>query len=196
MKLIAHRGLHSKNNENTIEAFNKAIKNKNYVGFECDIRQTKDKKYIINHDSYINDLLIKNNNSSEFNKDTIFDILKIKTNKLILIEIKDSDIDTEKINNILNSHTGSNIYVMSFHNNVIKKLYNLKHNYKLGILNYVLNSKKDYPYDFVCLLDNFASKNNINNYFKNDIEVFIYGILDNKFDHGNKCFYITDKVIK
>ena len=55
MKLIAHRGLHDKDNENTIKSFINAINSNKYVGFECDVRKTLDDKYIVNHNAYIKD---------------------------------------------------------------------------------------------------------------------------------------------
>ena len=57
MKLIAHRGL--TNNiikENTVLAFNNAIKN-GYDGIELDIRKTKDNKILIKL-FFINSFLI------------------------------------------------------------------------------------------------------------------------------------------
>ena len=60
MKLIAHRGLYkNKKEENTLIAFKKAINSDCYTGFECDVRQTKDKKYVIFHDAFIDDQIIK-----------------------------------------------------------------------------------------------------------------------------------------
>ena len=195
MKLIAHRGIHQKKiEENTLKSFIDVINNVNYKGFECDVRETKDKKYIINHNASINNLLIKKNNSKKFNKCNLSNILNLDTDKIMLIEIKDIDIDVIRINKILNEYNNKKIYVMSFHNTVIEKLYNLKHSYKLGILNYILNNEIDYKYDFICLLDTFATEKNINKYNKK--EVFIYGIMNNKYNHGNKCYYITDEYIK
>ena len=53
MKLIAHRGLTNKYiKENTLEAFNNAIEN-GFIGFECDVRLTKDNVPVICHDPFI-----------------------------------------------------------------------------------------------------------------------------------------------
>ena len=126
-------------------------------------------------------------------KDKIKTILKMNTDKIKLIEIKDYDVDIECINDKLNSYK-NNLYVMSFHNSVIEKLYNKKHNYKLGILNYIINSDKKYKYDFVCLLDRISSKDLVKTYEKSNVEVFIYGILDTKLKYGNSVFYIVDDI--
>ena len=45
-KLIAHRGSHKFAKENSLFSFFNAI-NENYYGFECDVRQSKDKKFYI-----------------------------------------------------------------------------------------------------------------------------------------------------
>jgi len=50
--VIAHRGYSQTAQENTVSAFNAAIK-AGARGIECDIRLTKDKKAVVNHNSYI-----------------------------------------------------------------------------------------------------------------------------------------------
>jgi glycerophosphoryl diester phosphodiesterase len=49
VKLIAHRGLSGIAPENTLPAFEKAGQN-GYFGVECDVRMTKDGKWVIMHD--------------------------------------------------------------------------------------------------------------------------------------------------
>ncbi|MBE6160732.1 MAG: hypothetical protein E7158_00725 [Firmicutes bacterium] len=200
MKLIAHRGIwHNKDEQNTLKAINKTINNNNYIGFECDVRKTSDNNYIINHDAIYKNKLISKHPKKYFKKNNILfldDVLKINTDKIKLIEIKDSNIDIESINKKLNSNS-NNLYVMSFHNKVIESLYNKEHTYKLGVLNYIINSEKEYKYDFVCLLDRITSKNVLNKYSQTNIEVFIYGILDGKLKYNNNVFYIiNDNILK
>ena len=66
MKLIAHRGIwKDKKDKNSLKAINRAISS-NYIGFECDVRETKDKNYIINHDAIYNGKLIKRQNKNYF----------------------------------------------------------------------------------------------------------------------------------
>lgn len=197
MKLIAHRGIHKiKEEQNTLGAFINAINNDEYVGFECDVRQTKDKKFIINHDAFIENKLIKFTNLKDLKIKKIFklaDVLKLNTKKIMLIEIKDLNIDINKFNKILKRYKNKNIYVMSFHNSILNKLYYKPHNYKLGLLDYVLNKEENYKYDFVCLLNNLTSKDKVKLYLKNNKEVFIYGMLGKKeFKYGDKCYYIFD----
>jgi len=50
--IIAHRGYSQKAKENTISSFNAALK-AGAKGIECDIRLTKDKKAIVNHNGHI-----------------------------------------------------------------------------------------------------------------------------------------------
>ena len=55
MKLIAHRGLHSKNTkENTLPALLLANKNTNLSGLELDVRLTRDNEVVVIHDEDIN----------------------------------------------------------------------------------------------------------------------------------------------
>ena len=55
MKYIIHRGITSDNvMENTYESIKRAIRDKESMGVEFDIRLTKDKKIVLSHDSFIN----------------------------------------------------------------------------------------------------------------------------------------------
>ena len=87
-KLIAHRGSHKFAKENSLFSFFNAI-NENYYGFECDVRQSKDKKFYIYHDMLYDGKLFKSFNSNEIICDTLESVLKLNTNKIILLEIKD-----------------------------------------------------------------------------------------------------------
>lgn len=198
MKLIAHRGLYKiKKNQNTLESFFNAINNTCYIGFECDVRQTKDKKFIINHDAFYDDQIIRLTEFNKLKKQNVLllsNLLKINTNKIILLEIKDVDIDIKRFNKLLRKYKNKNIYVMSFHNRIINKLSKTEHSYKLGLLNYILNNQDDYNYDFIGLLNNIVTNNQINEYLNKNIEVFIYGLLKTKkLKYGEKCYYIVDQ---
>ena len=50
-------------------------------------------------------------------------------------------------------------------------------NYKVGVLNYILNSDSDYNFDFICLLDAFSSNLIIESFKKRNIDVLIYGTI-------------------
>lgn len=200
LKLIAHRGLRTSNiKENTIEAFQNAIQNEKVAGFEFDIRKTKDNHFVIHHNAFVESTLIYKENYKELKKNYSLPLLRealnLETDKLMLVEIKDTDISYEKLMKILNAFSTKNIYVMSFHNKVIAKLKELGCKQKLGILNYVLNSEENYPYDFICLLNNFATKNLVEEYQKRGIEVFLYGVLNEKKDLKiENAYYIVDRI--
>ena len=103
-------------NENTISAFQNAIYDNNYQGFELDIRTTKDKKFVVVHDFFSDGNLISKTNYQDLNKDIplLEDVLKLPTDKIILIEIKEKDIDIFKLNFLLEKFKIQNLYVMSF----------------------------------------------------------------------------------
>lgn len=193
MKLIAHRGYKYK--ENTMKAFDATYKSDEFIGIELDVRQTKDKKLIVLHDSFINRL----SNGSGFVKDLTYkellnynfgtskyesevpllkDVLKKYDKKLILIEIKDSEIDVNVLNSLLNKY--ENIYVMSFDRDYMYSLLNLNRKYKVGYLNYVINSKDtDYEFDFVAFNKNLITDKVIKSFFENKTLLFVWGLFKN-----------------
>lgn len=183
MKLIAHRGLWSKDvKDNSYEALKNGLESNKYIGIECDIRTTLDNKFIIYHNSLYNGALVRNTYFKDLkNISLLEDLLKIETDKIILLEIKERDINKKKLLKLLNKYK-RNFYIMSFHNNVILELRDLNSNYKYGVLNYILNSKSDYDLDFICLLDGIATDKLIKNFTKRGIEVIIYGTIKLKKD--------------
>ena len=91
MKLIKHRGLHNDQiKENTFDAILLAFKSDKYIGVEFDVRETIDHEFVIYHDPFYKDKLISDLNYNALPKyiPKLDDILKIKTNKIFLIEIK------------------------------------------------------------------------------------------------------------
>lgn len=187
MKYIAHRGLRTSTiKENTIAAFKNAINSKIMDGFEFDIRETKDEYFVVNHNPFIHNDLIKLKKYSylkrNYNLPLLNEVLKLDTNKIMLVEIKDVNVPIRKLAKILNKYDNKNIYVMSFHNHVINKLKKYQKNFKLGILNYILNTEDEYDLDFICLLNNLATDELIEYYHKKNIEVFIYGVINEDKD--------------
>lgn len=199
MKFIAHRGLRSESiKENSINAFKNAINNPRFSGFEFDIRETKDKNFVVNHNAFIKDDLISLKSAKElkrkYNIPTLSEVLKLKTDKIFLIEIKNSHISYANFIKIIKRFPNQNIYIMSFHNKVIHKLkeYNIK--VKLGVLNYVFNSEEQYQLDFICLLNNLATGKMVDYFKRHNIEVFIYGVLnENKDLNYQNTFYIVNQ---
>ena len=183
MQLIAHRGIWNKKvKDNSYEALKSGLLSNKYIGIECDIRTTLDKKFIIYHNTLYKGNLVRNTNYKDM-KDILLleDLLKIKTDKILLLEIKEREIDKNKLLKLLNKYK-RNYYIMSFNNNIIFEIRKLNNKYKYGVLNYVLNSKSDYDLDFICLLDGIANDYIINNFEKKGIEVIIYGTIKIKKD--------------
>ena len=165
-----------------IEALKNGLESNKYIGIECDIRTTLDNKFIIYHNSLYNGFLVRNTYFKDLkNISLLEDLLKIETDKIILLEIKERDINKKKLLKLLNKYK-RNFYIMSFHNNVILELRDLNSNYKYGVLNYILNSKSDYDLDFICLLDGITTDKLIKNFTKRGIEVIIYGTIKLKKD--------------
>lgn len=195
--LIAHRGkVDSINKENTIEAFKVAINDIKYDGFELDIRETKDKKIVVVHDFVVDNKLIKRVNYKElerYNIPLLESVLKLDTEKIIMIEIKDPNMDIAALSKLLEKYQDKKIYLMSFYNNTIKEFLKLSHTCKCGILNYGFNHEYSYnEYDFICILD-FSLTDNIIDYFRRrKIEVFSYGLLTNKLNIKEYVNYIID----
>lgn len=191
---IAHRGLVKKEIiENTIPAFLGAMNSDKYAGFELDVYTSKDKEFIVHHDPLLDGKLIWNYEYKELRKKGIVkleDVLKLKTNKIILIEIKDINLDINKFTKLLNKYKDKKIYVMSFFNSVIRKFKNPT--FKVGVLNYVFNSTSEYPYDFIGILYDVATEHMINSLKELNIAVFLYAL--NKKDKYifKDVYYIID----
>lgn len=176
MNLIAHRGLWNKKiKDNSYEAIKNGLLSDKYIGVEFDVRTTLDKKIIVYHDSLYNKKLVSKTLYKDMkNVSLLSDILNIKTDKLLLIEIKERNINKKKFLKILNKYK-RNYYIMSFNTNVIDELKCINNKYKYGILNYVLNSDSNYNLDFICILDIIATDYVIKKFESKNIEVIIYG---------------------
>ena len=192
--LIAHRGLVKKGViENTLPAFLGAIKSEKYTGFELDIYASKNGTFVVHHDPLLDGKFIWNYNDKELRKkgvSKLIDVLRLNTDKIILIEIKDININIEKLTKLLNKYKNKKIYVMSFFNSVIKKF--KKPTFKVGILNYILNSTSEYNYDFIGILYDVATNRMIESFKNRNIEVFLYAL--NKKDQYifKDVYYIVD----
>ena len=200
---IAHRGLHTSSiKENTLKSFLAAIKSPFFNGFECDIRTTKDNTLVIVHDAFIGKHLIRNTNYATLKKKysipTLKEVLELETDKIILLEIKELDLDIDNFLNVINNYQKQNIYIMSFYNKVIKKLKEKGCTFPLGVLNYVFNSEEEYhDYDFIVLLESVLSHRLINYFNTRKKKVFVYGIhkLNESKKRYNNLYFIVDDVL-
>lgn len=207
MNIIAHRGYKTHLiKENTEEAFTNAVNNE-FLGIECDVRETKDNKLVIIHDASIDrtsngsglvsnmtyDELLKYNFGTDDipSKIPLFkNVLKNYKGVMKLIELK-SRLDISSILEMVDENT----YFMSFDTTYMKELKRKYPKLKCGILNYVLNSSSEYDLDFVCILDFVATDKIVEKFLRRGKKVFIYGIvgkIDYLRDYQN-LYYIVDK---
>lgn len=202
MKYIIHRGITSNTTkENTYQSIKKAIKDKNSCGVEFDIRLTKDNKIVLSHNSIIKYNKIENMTYSDIIKEkyliTLDKILSIKTEKILLIDIKVNKNCKRFANTLLKyiKDSNKNIYLCSFNKKIINYLKN-KTNYKLA---YILFNYKKTNNDFIMI-----NKNNISNkklLRTKDKEIFLWTFnnikeltkIKNKYSNINKYYPIIDK---
>lgn len=121
MKIIAHRGNDGIHKENSLEAIINSLNNKYTDGVELDVRLTKDKKLIINHDPFYNGYYIKSTNAIKLQKlglNTLDEILSnVRSNKIIMIEIKVNNKEIKLMKKILLKTLNKyklNYYICSF----------------------------------------------------------------------------------
>lgn len=193
-KLIKHRGKSSKIiKENTYEAIKLALDDNKYLGVEFDIRETKDHEFIIYHNPILNNKLISSYLYRDLPKfiSRLKDILNINSSKIFLIEIKNiTSID--KFINLLKKYKDKNIYVMSFSNSIINKINKSNKTYKVGVLNYVLNTNNDIKkLDFLVILNSILDENIMSRL--KGLEIFSYGVLESIEEYKyNNVYYIID----
>lgn len=143
MKIIAHRGgKETPYAPNTKEALLFALDEANVDGIECDLRMTKDKKIVIIHDSIINFVsdgsgivkqmtlkkLYKYNfgNMKHPSKISTLDsfLRQVHSTKLLLLELKEDSKDfknyADEIYKIIHKYPQLNIYIISFHYDLLK----------------------------------------------------------------------------
>lgn len=179
-KLICHRGIHNEIiKENTYDSIYLALNSDKYIGVEFDIRITKDKKFILWHDPTYKGKLISNLKLKELPKyvTRLEKVLKIPTNKIFLIEIKNIGNEYNEFIKILEKSKDKNIYVMSFSVSKIKNIDIDSRTYKIGVLNYILNTTEYFKkLDFICILNSFINSfllEKLKNY-----EIISYGLVN------------------
>lgn len=191
-KLIAHRGKVNKYTmENTLDSIKNAFDDSKYIGVEFDIRVTKDQEFIVFHNPTFNNKLISETMYNELPKyvPRLKDVLKINTQKIFLIELKNINNLYSKFRKILAKYTNKNIYIMSFSNKIMKNLITVNRTYKIGILNYILNTTDlIQEIDFIAILNSLINEEIIA-IFK-DKEIFSYGLFEHiKYEN---IYYIVD----
>lgn len=195
--LIAHRGLVNKTNpENTYISILSALNSTKYVGVEFDVRLTKDNKLVLMHDKNIirttngtgtvENMTLKELKKYQMTKNktqtipTLERILSIKTNKILLIELKINNNEKELANTlieVLKNYPHKTIYIMSFNKKVLNILKRYKHHTPLG---HITILKKDITnkYDFYCIRELHLTKKILSTNKK----IFIWGLIKNPND--------------
>lgn len=203
--LIAHRGLVNKiNPENTYISILSALNSTKYVGVEFDVRLTKDNKLVLMHDKNIirttngtgtvENMTLKELKKYQMTKNktqtipTLERILSIKTNKILLIELKINNNEKEFANTlieVLKNYPHKTIYIMSFNKKVLNILKRYKHHIPLG---HITILKKDITnkYDFYCIRELHLTKKILSTNKK----IFIWGLIKNPND---KYYTIVDE---
>ncbi len=190
--LIAHRGLNDHNyKENTINAFLDCL-DKDYIsGIEIDVRMTKDNKIVIYHNFLYGLTSVKSLKYQQLHGvDLLEDLLKrIKSNKIILLDIKSEDNNYKLLIKKLLTLTkrySLNYYLCSFNYRLIKDLKD-KTSYPIGVfVTDIINKNKDYHYlDFLAL--------SRNSYFDIDFKRKLVWLVNNKKNIDKYNYIITDK---
>lgn len=198
MNFIAHRGLVNNTKENSYESLINGLESSQYVGVETDVRMTKDKEFVLYHNALFDGKLVSNVSYKEMKKEGIMkleELLRYETKKIVMLEIKDSQMDKKKFLKLLDKYK-RNYYIMSFSNKFIREFRDITDKYKVGILNYVFNTEEEYCYDFICILNNLLTDNMIDFYKKKNIEVLGYGVLKGSRLNEDINYIIDDEILR
>jgi len=138
MYIIAHKGFHKTEKENTINAFKSAIGIADYI--EMDLHRTKDKKIVINHNPKIKGKLISKQTYKELLKIcpdlcTFEQVLKELSGKIKFdIELKETGYE-DIILKLISKYLKPNDYIIiSFKIKAVKKIKELNPKTKTGLL--------------------------------------------------------------
>ncbi len=209
-KIIAHRGKTNKKvKENTYLAIINALNDYNIDGVEFDIRLTLDNKIVLSHDSNIirtsngigkiENMSLKNLQKYNFGSKNFYQtiptldkILNIKTNKILLIEVKVNN-NIKKFSKILISllknYNLDNIYITSFNKNFLKTL--KKTNINIGplIINNNIKNKRFnfYVLNYLTFKDKTIKKLKLKNK-----KIFIWSLIDKNIDEYDDLYLIKN----
>ena len=172
--IISHRGNGNHNfKENSKAAIIFSLNDKNVDGIEIDIRFTKDKKMVLCHNATYDGKIIKYTNFNDLPFEDIYTIFKkIKTKKLILLEIKDNDIENiTYILNFIKTFSHLNIYVQSFYKEILLKIKEKNKNLKIGLICFHI-PENIHKYDFISIW--------FQNYTHIDKKIFVWTVNSKK----------------
>lgn len=177
MLLISHRGYIPKYPENSLIGIKYAFDLKEVDGVEFDVRITKDRKFVLIHDFFIDRVssgsgivsklsyrkLLKYNFGNKKNHVKVTrleNVLKINSDKIFLLEIKFDYKEYKKVKYklliLLKQNENKNIYICSFNKDIINDLKKYKLNFKYGYV--VFKNIKKINIDFYAMNYMFYSK--------------------------------------
>ncbi|HBE59035.1 MAG TPA: hypothetical protein DEG17_02275 [Cyanobacteria bacterium UBA11149] len=146
--IIAHRGFHKFDRENTIAAFNQAIEI-GADGIEFDVRMTQDGILISHHDEMMENQYIKNLTYTQikeisarkgFSVPSVEEVLKLVRGKIkLFVELKEKGYEDEIVKLLLRYLSLSEFVLISFHVKSIQVIQDHYPNVKIGLL---LRSRK------------------------------------------------------
>lgn len=176
VRFIAHRGLSSQAPENTLPSYILACRN-NFYGCECDLQETKDKRFIIMHDDTLDRMTNGSGKVSDF---TLEELKKLNIDEGSNIE-KYKEIKIPTLEEYLHLCTEEKIKPVIELKNLsktsLKKFLNIINRFKLNdnviiisfnnqILQYIRNRDSNIDLQWIADLNkeniDFCSENNIN----------------------------------
>lgn len=141
--LLGHRGARCDAPENTLAAFDLALKH-GADGFEFDVRSTGNKQSIICHDPKLNRLVIRKHTFKQLQASypsrqelppSLEDILERYSNKAFLnIEVKVRGMEHTVLRAVKNSPPRHGYFISSFLPSVVRKLHVLDRSLVLGVI--------------------------------------------------------------
>lgn len=148
--LIAHRGARTFFHENTLEAFEKAIR-LNADMIEFDIRRTQNNLLVVYHDEYINEKPVKDLAYDDICKftqlkvPTLDEVLKLARGRIKLdIEIKEEGYEQEVVNFISKFLKEEEFVITSFNDNSLKIVKEAFPEIRTGLILGKLNPKNPF----------------------------------------------------
>lgn len=141
--IIAHRGYHTQVQENTIEAFEKAIE----IGadmIEFDVRKTRDNILISYHDQFINSQAINKLTYQQLNAiaslagfdiPTVDQVIEFTKNRIkLVVELKENGYEKQIAQLLLENLNPEQFIIISFKFQALKKIKNNYPQVRVGLL--------------------------------------------------------------
>lgn len=211
MKWIAHRGSHLQTVENSMKAFECALK-ENYDGCECDIRLTSDDGFIVYHDEtfkrlnhvkkYVSETSLHEATSMRYIDDHEQTILSLnqllqffhQKQKYLFIEIKDK-LNERQIKSFIHLLSSYEIpyIIISFHLELLLQLRGLKCMWLVDKMhNKVMERIKDIPIKHVGCNVKYMTQKSLNQALNRGIEISLWTVNSNQSYWSNqKIQFIT-----